>query len=138
MTPEKQRIAIAEACGWTWKARVYQPRAKWLFPPNVMPRFDGSTHWLGNIVGEFEPCDPPETITFNPFGSDCPDYLNDLNAMMEAFKHLGRHWQIAQVEDGFVCTIQFGPRNKDVVVGGLELCPVMAEAFLRTLNLWED
>jgi hypothetical protein len=68
----------------------------------------------------------------------CPDYLNDLNAMHEAFRHLGRHWEIAQVGDGYVCRIEFGPKNKDVVVGGLELLPVMAEAFLRALGLWEE
>ena len=58
MTPEQQRIAIAEACGWT-----VHPKNKWVvIPPN-------SPHSV----------QPLYTL---------PDYLNDLNAMHEAEKVL--------------------------------------------------
>ena len=60
MSPDKQRIAIAEACGWTWE-----------------PFGDGSYCW--NSPG------PSKRI----FYSQPPDYLNDLNAMHEAEKMLG-------------------------------------------------
>ena len=58
MTPEQQRIAIAEACVWT-----VHPKNKWVvIPPN-------SPHSV----------QPLYTL---------PDYLNDLNAMHEAEKVL--------------------------------------------------
>jgi hypothetical protein len=59
MKPEEQRIAIAEACGWTevdWNG-VYQD-------------------WLG--------VPPNEERDRHPI----PDYLNDLNAMHEAVETL--------------------------------------------------
>ena len=61
MTPEQQRIAIAEACGWTvthWKVN----------PFDVIARKDGTEYLLKHL----------------------PDYLNDLNAMHEAEKVLVR------------------------------------------------
>jgi len=68
MTPEAQRIAIAEACGWTWR----------LVPATK----DGPD----NPYGEFQ-----HTWWTNPKGEEKgvpPDYLNDLNAMHEAEKIL--------------------------------------------------
>ena len=58
MKPEAQRIAIAEACGWT--ANPFGG----LCPPNLHP--------ATNINQQFE----------------LPDYLNDLNAMHETEKVL--------------------------------------------------
>ena len=62
MTPEQQRIAIAEACGWT----------------NVAPRI------VKNVKHE------GDDITVGIWSDDgwIPDYLNDLNAMHEAEKVL--------------------------------------------------
>ena len=59
MTPGQQRIAIAEACGWTvthWKVN----------PFDVIATKDGTEYLLKHL----------------------PDYLNDLNAMHEAEKVL--------------------------------------------------
>jgi hypothetical protein len=68
-----------------------------------------------------------------------PSYTTDLNAMYEAFRtSLHRHWSIEQAGDGYICEIQFGPKNKDLIVAGLELLPVMAEAFLRVHRKWKD
>lgn len=58
MTPEQQRIAIAEACGWK-KQMSGQACLGWLSPDH------------GNLLFDF-----------------VPDYLNDLNAMHEAEKVL--------------------------------------------------
>jgi hypothetical protein len=81
MSPEAQRIAIAEACGWTR-----------YFPESTLP-----------------------------------DYLSDLNAMHEAEKVLTpeQGWEYAQnlVVDGGR--------------GWFATAAQRAEAFLRTLNLWE-
>ena len=59
MTPEAQRIAIAEACGWKWEARLKGSIKVWNKPP-LMVFYD----------------------------SELPDYLSDLNAMHEAEKVL--------------------------------------------------
>jgi hypothetical protein len=59
MTPEHQRIAIAEACGWSFIHRVDKP-----------------PHGL-----------PPNGKN-DRYSSPLPDYLNDLNAMHEAEKLL--------------------------------------------------
>ena len=116
MTPERMRVKIAEACGWE---RIEKPE----FDDGIEEmRAMGTLRlkrqfWMDSLL------------------PNCP---GDLNAMIEAFGKLGRHWEISQVHDGYYCRIEFGPRNKDVTVGGLELLPVMGEAFLRTLGLWEE
>ena len=97
MTLEKQRIAIAKACGWT------QSSAGWWFNRE------------NTNGGDPEP----------------PDYLNDLNAMHEAWKILNRKQLIIAA-------------NKLVnLSGGTEAAmdataAHLAEVLLRTLNLWED
>lgn len=59
MNNEKQRIAIAEACGWRCTAAFKEAFACWVKPDGM----DHQTEYL-------------------------PDYLNDLNAMHEAEKML--------------------------------------------------
>jgi hypothetical protein len=63
MTPEQQRIAIAEACGWSYRKTEF------------------CTYWWNDEVNKTL---PPNDDGFRP----CPDYLNDLNAMHEAEKVL--------------------------------------------------
>lgn len=55
MTPEQQRIAIAEACGWVWRARSR---------------------------GSIKVWDNPPSYVFHD--SQLPDYLNSLDAMRES------------------------------------------------------
>lgn len=99
MSPEKQRIAIARACGWT-KCRI-----EWGFP-------------VGNRNNDV-------------IVRDIPDYLNDLNAMHEAEKKL-----TGQKIDAYVTTlclkVQPAPSLWNATAAQ------RAEAFLRTLGLWED
>lgn len=67
---------------------------------------------------------------------NCPDYLNDLNAMHEAEKVLTR----PQFED-YICELSFltsnnktsSPYKWTVVATAAQ----RAEAFLKTLNLWQ-
>jgi hypothetical protein len=61
MKPEAQQIAIAEACGWKWEARIKGSIKVWNKPP-LMVFYD----------------------------SELPNYLNDLNAMHEAEKVLNQ------------------------------------------------
>lgn len=101
MTPEAQRIAIAEACGWTDVSREH--------PESSI------------IVG----LKPNKGIRWG-----IPDYLNDLNAMHEAEKTLS---DLRHVWD----------RYCDLLGGSLYHCAhataaQRAEAFLRTLSLWQE
>ena len=72
MTPEDQRIAIAEACGWTWE-NGFNPRKQqnFLWSPDKTRRV---LRWRDGSTG----------------GNALPDYLSDLNAMHEAEKYLER------------------------------------------------
>jgi hypothetical protein len=63
MTPEQQRIAIAEACGWN----LVEDH------PDYLPYWEDPK---GNMVA------------VSNYGHKFPDYLNDLNAMHEAEKVL--------------------------------------------------
>ena len=131
MTPEKQRIAIAEACGWTEiepctccdeVSRGYTPRP--------------GTH-----------------------KKHLPDYLNDLNAMHEAEKVLwdkGLMLEFVNQLVGIVCAAKGFRLDKlatdEVAAYVTVLClavqpkPMLhhataaqrAEAFLRTIGKWEE
>ena len=115
MNPEAQRIAIAKACGWT--THPDQRRWGWIRP-------DGR-NWSG----------------------DLPDYLSDLNAMHEAEATLSPK----QVAD-YVFELHMHTPGADLTVydgcmskASPYFFPVIhataaqrAEAFLRTLNLWQS
>ena len=112
MNPEQQRVAIAEACGWTvthWKVN----------PFDVIATKDGTEYLLKHL----------------------PDYLNDLNAMHDVEKTVFRSsnlWQKFVFElietsggsgmcelDGLCCLARATAAQR-------------AEAFLRTIGKWEE
>jgi hypothetical protein len=121
MTPEQQRIAIAQSCGWKgisqshligyapWRPKTYSDRV------NTCP------------------VDELECIPLDPL----PNYLNDLNAMNEAEKALTD----AQFEDYFdelESQVPFArPQHKRRHVCAATATQ-RAEAFLKTLGLWES
>lgn len=118
MTAEKQRIAIAEACGYS----------------------ASKNHGLiGGFIGRA----PDGSRAWNSAGYDrgnaiikiCPDYLNDLNAMHKAEKVL----TYSQVSDYVTHLRRFTPDENWTGCWGLHATAAQrAEAFLRTLNKWED
>jgi len=102
MNKEKQRIKIAEACG-----------------------YGGSYTPLWNSLGK----------------PNChlPDYLNDLNAMHEAEKTMNDHTygEYSVKLNTIACNIQCG--NKSSCGYTISATAAQrAEAFLKTLGLWED
>jgi len=115
MTEEQQKIAIAEACGWTaeqdsngyWRAVKQKDAAVELW-------LSEQTVWSVGI----------------------PDYLSDLNAMHEAEKVLIRPNLYAQGGWGMylhylsIVTDEAHPIDATAVQ--------RAEAFLRTINKWEE
>ncbi len=116
MTPEQQRIAIAEACGWI---DIYRGSRK------------GNRTPVGNTLWATK--DAP-SINYGREYVIVPDYLNDLNAMHEAEKNLILKQQmlyqgmIGKVT-GNKCPALFGQINATAAQ--------RAEAFLKTLNLWK-
>ena len=106
MNAEKQQIAIAEACGYV--------RGK----ETEVPYRDIWTH---------------EGQTF--CDCDLPDYLNDLNAMREAWNTLNpvqQHTAINHLE-----RMLNGPCDTKLRVVNATASQ-RAEAFLRTIGKWED
>jgi hypothetical protein len=114
MTNEKINIAIAEACGWTFINQV-----------------DKHPHGL-----------PPDGKK-DRYTSPLPDYCNDLNAMHEAEKmlnagqinsylgHLYRFNKVAEV----------GSNPWEIIAARVAIhatAAQRAEAFLKTINKWED
>lgn len=116
MTPEKQRIKIAKICGWH----------------DFFPEAFNQKWWGGKPTAR-----PPKT---NDGPRVLPDYLNDLDAMHEAEKILGfRRWH----DYSMFLIDTVGASHSDLSHEGTfarihATAAQRAEAFLRTLGLWEE
>ncbi len=112
MTPESQRIAIAEACGFKGPFHRNMDRIK-----------IGFKGFQGTMV------------------CDLPDYLNDLNAMHEAEKVLRNKSGDHQLFRFISCLENVVVDQATDYGWGFALCHATAaqraEAFLRTLGLWK-
>lgn len=115
MTPEAQRIAIAEACGWERQDfRTY----------------NGGTVWKKDRqLAALSVCRIDEELKITWL----PDYLNDLNAMHEAEKVLSDNQMAEYI--GHIRRITRYSHDYWIVVA---TATQRAEAFLRTLGKWED
>jgi hypothetical protein len=117
MTPEEQRIAIAEACGF-----IGEFSKRWILEIGM----EGEDKFVF-------------AATRNHLDEEVPDYLNDLNAMHEAEKVLTPDRQ-----EYFVCVLDrmlHGGRASDLSEQFLSLhatAAQRAEAFLRTIGKWEE
>jgi hypothetical protein len=110
MTPEAQRIAIAEACGWQGPHH----------PENVA----GMAGWWSQERGVWWVNPQGERVMIG----SVPDYLDDLNAMHEAEKVLTDE-QKHEYEEWL---------SHEYYFPTMTAAAQRAEAFLRTLNLWTD
>jgi hypothetical protein len=124
MKPEKQRIAIAEACGWK--------DIKDTNHESVDISSRSISYWSG-LTGV-----PPEFIHYEWNRVIIPDYLNDLNAMHQAEMVLSRGEHYNQT-GGFGLYVQ----NLDLVRCGRKhlidaTAAERARAFLLTLGKWEE
>ena len=117
MSPERQRIAIAESCGWTVINETLC---------NVKPDKNGDP--------EIEPMWP------------LPDYISDLNAMHEAEEVLDKKnlmMEFANQLVGIVCAAR-GFRwdnlttDDHIMLLAHATAAQRAEAFLKTIGKWED
>jgi len=113
MTPEKQRIAIAKACGWTEiQLSEYAPFGK------------------AYLVGR-----SPNRAVENL--QNIPDFCNDLNAMHEAEKMLD-----VNIESGGSPRYEYSRQVYRIVESRRQpfrsTAAERAEAFLRTIGKWEE
>jgi hypothetical protein len=112
VTPEAQRIAIAEACGWKNHDHpdVMQCKQRWTM----------QKQWC---------MDPKGVLRFNHHR---PNYLNDLNAMHEAEKTLtyAQGGEMTLWIQRMTCA-GYGPQL-------FATASQRAEAFLRTIGKWEE
>ena len=119
MTPEEQRIAIAESVGFKW---VENQRVRSNSQNGAWCSTDGWHH--------------PKTKKVSDAIYDLPDYLNDLNAMHEVEKTLNdEQWERYRAE-------LYNLMPKSFALPDCERSNIhataaqRAEAYLKTLNLW--
>ena len=125
MSPDAQCRAIFESQGWKFVPPV--PRRKsFIVERDELPRWKKGRVWT--------------------HVDEIPDYLNDLNAMHDAFNHIeGDHptagadlrqvywWELCKI----VGTDTYEPQREPWKVFNATAAQ-RAEAFLRTLELWDD
>jgi hypothetical protein len=124
MKPEKQRIAIAEACGWK--------DIKDTNHESVDISSRSISYWSG-LTGV-----PPEFIHYEN-RIFIPDYLNDLNAMHQAEKVLTKNKSMEyafRLADSWILNGE--DKQPDLVRGFCATAAERAEAFLKTIGKWED
>ena len=114
MNNEKQRIAIAEACG-------------------NKPHTPGALGVLRWISAEYETGDLGNGVVYL---DELPDYLNDLNAMHEAEKvlhgQLNLWWNYMDALEN--SSVEFNPLGRGSHIHAT--AEQRAEAFLRTIGKW--
>jgi len=109
MTPEAQRAAIAEACGWRFVGQ------------DVSLKEEAIMCWVA-------PGDEPHQQ------KKIPDYLNDLNAMHEVEKTLTGEQEAIYRQ--MLCAVMDEPEWSPWRVVSAP-ADMRAKAFLRTLGLWK-
>ena len=131
MTPEAQRIAIAEACGV--KPMLVEWMAKHPTEDSICLGCETKRDvflWLLDL-----PEGSPYKCYIPTPRYRYPDYLNDLNAMAEAEKLLTllQFWKYADSLRG-LCDARGLGQDEYIAATASQ----RAEAFLRTLNLWVE
>lgn len=112
MTPEQQRIAIAQFCGWRWITES---------------QMCGYAPWRKQYYGKDIPTD--NSLPFD----DLPIYYADLIAMHEAEEKLN-----AGQRAMFGIALEVVCKTNDRFALIHATTAQRAEAFLRTLNLWQN
>ena len=114
MTPEKQRVAIAEACGWRIERRDITGYSVW------------------------EPgAEVPAQLT-NNLENKLPNYPNDLNAMHEAEGMLLAKCGNDPQDDLWVDYLANLLMAAPLCLREHATAAQRAEAFLKTIGKWED
>lgn len=125
MTPEQQRIAIAEACGWEFAGGYPQKMAKNEKLGQPWQYMNGQHCSDGTIL------------------KGVPDYLSDLNAMHEAEKVLYDDRAKSERYAEFILDILEMPTPfigtaRCAFLTNHATAAQRAEALLKTIGKWED
>jgi hypothetical protein len=120
MNPKLQRIAIAQACGWTFD---FTAAGCHIGAPNEESYWDALDGRPGDLMRFLD-------------AHKVPDYLADLNAMHEAenakiYDEGGQSDKALDYLGNLVILAECG-RSQSATA------PQRAEALLRTLNLWTN
>lgn len=120
MSPESQRIAIAEVCGWKWIepeenkcGGLKSPSGDWV----IRSWRIGADMTCLDVLREL------------------PDFLNDLNAMHRAEETLSELNKIKYVSYLLTCR---EIKESTMWVFSHAGASVRAKAFLKTLGLWKE
>lgn len=141
MNPNKQRIAIAEACGWKFETGEKYIGGMSIVATNPTGKsangYVGKAYRTNDSISGWDAKDGVyfkiEDIFKHPnhVVGPVPDYLNDLNAMHEAEKVLTN-------EQYDIFALRLGPltsmRRRQYISA---TATQRAEAFLRTIGKWE-
>ncbi len=142
MTPEQQRIKIAEACGWRFNkiSKFICGETFEVVSPDLKRSYGWSETYKtihsrsGVDVAEFA----YQTIEQVLKHASIPDFLNDLNAMHEAEEILTdnqrMHFRGELVE---MMRPKYGFESACLMAIHATAAQ-RAEAFLKTLNLWKE
>ncbi len=134
MTPEAQRIAIAEACGW--KAVHREDKCDGV---NLITCGACGAHGHANCYG-----DGRGALQFTCADSPCcegavsPNYLSDLNAMHEAEKTLPGFNELPLAQNRNSYHDHLFDVCGTITLSISATASQRAEAFLRTLGKWDD
>lgn len=120
MDKQKQRVAIANACGWV--NCILPSEEKYHFLTEV-ELSSAMGHPFGRNIAEH-----PNGLHYK-----IPEYLNDLNAMHEAEKCLSTSERV--VYYGTLWGLVGGNKKFSVINATAEQ---RAEAFLKTIGKWEE
>lgn len=150
MTPEAQRIAIAEACGWSYT--MWGKTEVSITPPKGYGRRDNwfpeGSHQVPLRKGErwdqgHKPSEHNTALLYAAkvsYIEALPDYLNDLNACHEMEKALTE-----ATEDAYwfkhlpdVVGANTGWLHQDIPKIAHATSAQRCKALLLTLNLWKD
>jgi hypothetical protein len=125
MTPEKQRIAIAKACGLNPVTVPFIPRDMKSGHQGCWFTADAAAH----MRSTYPHGAAPKVI---------PNYLSDLNAMHEAEKILSSEqcYEYRRILDSPTNFVEGVHAARYYTFNAT--ASQRAEAFLRTLNLWKD
>lgn len=121
MTEEQQRIAIAEACGWSITGFISDCGMDdvAILPPGVSFKDEGAV-WTYAGLG-------------------LPDYLNDLNAMFEAEKVLTPSQWPEYAKHIRAIALREAEDGTDIYGRYIHAAAAQrAEAFLRTIGKWKE
>jgi hypothetical protein len=129
MTPEAQRIAIAEARGWVWyripKSQYATREHRGLFHPKILEYPEQSERWKIRADGTERICNMEYMEREGYVPKINLDEMHEAEEMLDS-SQLGRYMALLGAESNMTWTIVHSTAAQ------------RSEAFLKTLGLWKE